>query len=115
MNIYFQAPTAPDFAVGRIFIKQEDGKERYNLNLGADGRIEKTLLPDYCATEIKPFLALPEDLFFELITAAAEYAKKREMIIPSETFHKGKLEATEKHLQDLATYFEMTLKKLTQP
>jgi hypothetical protein len=112
MQVFIQQPTAPDFSVGRIFIRYDNGKDRYNVNINADGKLEQTLMPEFCATPIKPFLELPEDLFDEFIKAVASYAKSKGIETESETFLKGKFQATESHLEYLKKSFDAVLTKL---
>lgn len=51
---------------------------------------------------IKPAMRIPEQMTRDLIQAFVEYAKERNYPV-SEDATKGKLEATEKHLEDMRT------------
>lgn len=52
---------------------------------------------------VKPAFRVPENILREILTAFAEAAQDRGIEKRSESFVKGKLDATEKHLEDMRT------------
>ncbi len=59
------------------------------------------------AVNVKPLLTLPEMEAREFIAAMADVARDEGIEVKSETFVKGKLEATESHLKDMRTLLKL--------
>jgi hypothetical protein len=61
------------------------------------------------ASDMKCFLSCDEVMLRELFMAFTKYADEQGIPRPSEDHLKGKLEATEKHLQDLQNQVQMLM------
>jgi hypothetical protein len=112
MRIYIQQPITSGYDAAKIYLLEEEGKNRYAINLDADGRLVQTLLEDGVAPILKPFLELPSNVFDKFVKAVTDYASDNNIKTESETLLQGKLKATEKHLEDLRGHFTKVLDKV---
>lgn len=66
--------------------------------------------------ELKPFLTLAVDTYREVLSAMMRLGESENVPRPSEDHLKGKLEATQEHLEDMRTIVFKTLSRgLTEP
>lgn len=112
MKIYIKSPIINGVDTAEIYILDEEGKDRYVININSDGFLTQTLLNPNEATKLKPFLELPSSFFDKLVKAMVDYASENNIKTENETLLQGKLVATEKHLEDLRKHFEKVLDKI---
>ena len=98
-----------------IWIFRQSQGERIYYNISDKGDIIETVLRDVeFETKLKPFLELPlrfSQFFFDAIS---NYNSKNGIKTENENLLKGKLEATEKHLEDLRKHFDLLINKIVK-
>ena len=101
MKIYIE--TQPYFNTIKVFAinRLSDGSSYIYLENGK--LIEKTIDSSMVNTpdKYKPLIELPRQIFDEVVKEFKKYAENNGLNYEEENKTRGKLEATEKHLQDM--------------
>ncbi len=115
MKIYIQKPLIHGAGIVKIWVIEEIGDNRYSISFDSESKLlTQSLIIDTSAEEPVPFLELPSEFFNELVKAIVQHASDNNIKAESETLLQGKLSATEKHLEDLRTYFPKVLNKIVR-
>jgi len=100
----------------KVYLIDESSlSERRNLTYNsAEKNFTVTMMERGSAEKVEPFFEFPSDLFEDFVSEIVEFAKKENIKTDNESVLEGKLKATEKHLEDMRTYFEKALAKITK-
>jgi hypothetical protein len=100
----------------KIYLEDEDGRERRIIG-SKDGYLISQTLDRINVTEpILPLLQMPRHMADEFVKAVVDYASNRNIKTENENLLKGKLLATEKHLDDMREFAKKLLdSNLSEP
>ena len=83
----------------------------FNLNYGAKGDFIETEVTDFASEKrMEPFLRLPSPLIDPFLMSIHNYQTRKSPKPIDQNFAEGKLQATEKHLEDMQTIVKKLLK-----
>jgi len=92
----------------KIYVKEKRGSK--TIIIGYDGKnLVEQIIPEGEAKEIKPLLTIPFGMKENLIKAFIDLGAKNHLRTENENLLKGKLEATERHLEDMRKAFDNLL------
>jgi len=84
-----------------IWAKVENFGREENLTFDSEQKnLVATVIEHSCDNRLKPLLSIPRNLFIDLSEAMANYGQENKLFEEPENLLKGKLIATEIHLQD---------------
>lgn len=106
-----------DYRTGSVEIYLKDQEKGKEIFYQWDGRNISALETDISTAGeiINPFIKLPFGFFDILLKALTEEGQKRGIQTENENHLKGKLEATEKHLEDTRAAFHKLLESYHSP
>lgn len=119
IKFYFEL--SPSSRNLKVWAHEESANAVFNIQRNEDAdsleyfdrvEIQDGLMLD--ESKLKPFLFLPYQMQDDFIKAVLLYANDKGISTQSESELKGKLSATEKHLDDLRSYFDRALNKIIQ-
>ena len=98
----------------KIYIKENRGDE--TVIIGYDGKylVEQVIPANKASKDIKPLIVIPMQMKDNLIKAFISEGAKNNLRTENENLLKGKLEATERHLEDMRKAFNELLKTKIQ-
>lgn len=95
-----------------FYLRRYEGSTRVIIGQ-KDNQLLEQRNDSVCSIEpIYPLLEMPSELANIFLKAVGDYNSGKGNVTENENKLKGKLEATEKHLEDLRTYFGKSLDKL---
>lgn len=105
MKIYIQKPftSSGDFKYSIYLIDDEDS-QTHRAQITYDSATElltRTVLNPNEHVQVKPFLVIPEFIFNDFAKAILNYASDNNIKTENENLLVGKMDATEKHLEDM--------------
>ena len=95
-----------------IYLKEQRGRYDAFVHYDGENLVLTTIDPtDPTPKDIKPFMVLPMNYLQAIITAFTNEGKKMGISTENENLLKGKLEATELHLNDMRDFSKKLLEK----
>lgn len=95
-----------------VYLKEQRGREDAFMHYDGENLVLKTIDPtDPTVQDIKPFMVLPMNYFQAIVTAFTNEGKKMGISTENENLLRGKLEATELHLNDMREFSKKLLDK----
>jgi len=92
-----------------MYVLDDSGQHRRNISHDGEN-FTSEVLEEGVFKEVKPFLRCPSRMFNEIVSEIVEYANKNHIQSQDKDFTRGKLEATEKHLEDMRKYLDKAMK-----
>ena len=92
-----------------MYVINDSSNVRKNISYDGDRLIEEIIKPGECK-ELNPFLRCPSEMFRGIVSEIVEYANDNHIQSKDKDFTRGKLEATEKHLDDMRKYLDKAMK-----
>ena len=103
----------PNGATAKIYAFEKSGADQISYHYDIETkRMVATTIPYDEAVDPTPMLEMPHGMFSDFVKAITEYASERGIKTENENLLRGKLEATEKHLDDLRGHFGKVLDKV---
>lgn len=96
-----------------IWIFEFDNIHQWNVSYDENGVLERTEMPEminYKGGDFKPFLSLPRRLGQIVLKDLYEWHELHGIKTVNQNFTEGKLQATEKHLEDMQKIVAKVLK-----
>lgn len=85
-----------------LYLYRQDGERIYGLTINEDGTLIETEY-NIATTNNKPFIVARETIIRAILESLEEVKKPLGVQDPIKEYSQGKLEATEKHLEDMRT------------
>lgn len=101
MRIFIEKPFMHGCVSAKIYVIDDQGKDRYAVNLDEKGNLIQTLIPEAISCTVKPFLELPGNFYQLFIKAIMDHGNEIGLKSINENVLQGKLSATELHLDDM--------------
>lgn len=99
----------------RFYLEDQQGRIKTFIGVKDGALIAQELNPlNPITQEIFPLLEMGDYTAKEFIKAVVDYASNEGIKTENENLLKGKLEATEKHLEDLRRQFDLLLNKIVK-
>ena len=108
MKIFVKDNPINDFV--EMYVVDDSSHVRKNIYYNGDGLFTVETIVEGEYQELKPFLKCPSGMFREIVSEIVEYANKNHIQSQDKDFTRGKLEATEKHLEDMRKYLDKAMK-----
>jgi len=111
LEVYIHKPMfLADSDFVKVFAILNNGGRRQSVQYdSAEKLLQVTELKENESNKVEPLFELPLQFFNELTKQMVIYASENNIKTDSELVLQGKLTATEKHLEDLRSYFDKTL------
>ena len=99
----------------KIYLREENGDRTTIIGQNRGKLFAQDILPnDFTVRKFHPLLEMPDHLFHQFAAAFSEYnSKNHNYRSKNENLIEGKLQATERHLEDLREFSKVLINTLT--